>query len=174
MTLTVEDINEIERLLDVRQENYVRPGPFKELLKAYKELTRNPTPVVVGLVPVTTNAGVGVLCVRRGKNPGAGELALPGGYLEIETWQEGLCRELQEELSLQLDKSLFTLVDVRSGRNNTALVVFGLYSKRLLESELPVFEKNVEVTERVVLLTPQQLAFESHTSMVELFFKQLT
>ena len=43
----------------------------------------NPIPVAVCLLPVEG----GLLCVRRAIPPGAGKLALPGGFIDVhETW----------------------------------------------------------------------------------------
>lgn len=64
------------------------------------EVFENPIPVVVGLVPVRVDRHTGLLVLRRGIEPGRGKLALPGGFLEIESWQAGLSRELQEETGL--------------------------------------------------------------------------
>src|SRR3954462_11499316 len=60
----------------------------------------NPTPVAVCLLPV----GEGLLCVRRAIPPAVGQLALPGGYIDLaETWQQAAARELFEETGLRID-----------------------------------------------------------------------
>ena len=57
----------------------------------------NPSPVSVLLLPVDE----GLLCVRRDIEPGRGQLALPGGFMEVdETWQEAAVRELEEEAGI--------------------------------------------------------------------------
>src|SRR4051812_47493065 len=61
---------------------------------------QNPTPVVVGLIPVWSGDLIGLLLVRRAVEPRVGLLALPGGFLEIEPWRVGLAREVFEETGL--------------------------------------------------------------------------
>lgn len=59
---------------------------------------RNPIPVSVGLIPIQHPdlSKIGLLLVRRKIPPFAGELALPGGFVDWgESWQEGLSRELR-------------------------------------------------------------------------------
>src|SRR5205814_8192464 len=54
----------------------------------------NPIPVAVCLLPVDG----GLLVIRRAIPPKVGELALPGGYVDLsETWQQAAARELEEE-----------------------------------------------------------------------------
>src|SRR5688500_14088532 len=70
---------------------------------------QNPLPVAVMLAPVriaggTGPGGTGIVVVRRGIEPGYGELALPGGFMETgESWQEAAVRELREETAIVAD-----------------------------------------------------------------------
>ena len=48
-----------------------------------------------------------VLCVRRGKAYGGGQIALPGGFLEQNEFiRTGALRELKEETAISLEKSV--------------------------------------------------------------------
>ncbi len=131
----------------------------------------NPKPVVVLLVPVKMNIGDdGLLVIRRDNEPGRGELALPGGYLEVgETWQEGAARELLEETNQRVNPKSIRSAGVETSMGTGNLIVFGV-SERILENELKLFVPNSEVSEVVAITKPQQLAFPLHNDMVEKFF----
>jgi len=62
-----------------------------------------PYPPVLVTVDAVIRAGDNVLLIRRGRHPGRGLLALPGGFLEQrETVYQSALRELQEETGLRL------------------------------------------------------------------------
>ncbi len=64
----------------------------------------NTPTVVVGLV---TPDGKRLLVVRRKNEPGAGLMALPGGYhMRGEIWQEALAREVREETGVVVEVGL--------------------------------------------------------------------
>lgn len=126
---------------------------------------QNPVPVAVLLLPV----GAGLLVVRRGIEPGKGELALPGGYIDLgETWQEAAARELLEEAAVAIEPEQVVEFRVRSVRGGP-LLVFGL-GPRLQPDELPGFVPNPEVTERLVIEGPRELAFPLHTEAAAAYF----
>lgn len=67
---------------------------------------KNPTPVVVLLVPVAFGPGLSykLLAIRRNIEPKIGMLALPGGYVdEQENAETAAARELWEETGLVVD-----------------------------------------------------------------------
>src|SRR5512139_3580604 len=77
---------------------------------------RNPLPVALVMMPVIGPDGrTGLLMVRRGIEPQAGLLGLPGGFIEEgETWQAAAVRELVEETGLVADVAEVELADVLS------------------------------------------------------------
>lgn len=126
---------------------------------------RNPLPVGVLLVPIDS----GLLLIRRGIEPNKGEVALPGGYLDCdETWQQGCARELREETQIEIDPDTITLANVISSPSNS-LLIFGITPPQSMEL-VKSFVPNEEVTEMMVLNTPIDLAFASHTKMMQWFF----
>jgi len=67
--------------------------------KDYREMWKNsPFPVIITCVDAVVIQSGKVLLVERGKLPGKGLLALPGGHVEQkETFKEAVIRELKEE-----------------------------------------------------------------------------
>jgi ADP-ribose pyrophosphatase YjhB (NUDIX family) len=124
--------------------------------------------VAVTLLPVDG----GLLCVRRTIPPGLGELALPGGFLEVgETWQEGCARELREETGIFINPDEVRLFRAYSAAQAGLLLVFGLAERRC-GAELPEFLANEEVSEMLVLHHVQELAFPLHTRVLREFFAE--
>jgi ADP-ribose pyrophosphatase YjhB (NUDIX family) len=126
----------------------------------------NPLPVAVVLLPVDE----GLLLVRRAIPP-VGELALPGGYINLgETWQEGAARELFEETGIRIEASEIRDFQTRSAPPpQSFLVVFGLAQPRHA-AELPPFAPNDEVSELVIARAPIPLAFNLHTDAMAAWF----
>jgi ADP-ribose pyrophosphatase YjhB (NUDIX family) len=117
---------------------------------------RNPLPVAVALVPVAT----GILTVRRSIPPKIGELALPGGFMEIgEQWQDAVARELFEETGIRSDSTQISFFSALSSPGGH-LLIFGRCQAL---TELPHFRANQEVSELVVVDQPIELAFPLHT-----------
>ncbi len=126
---------------------------------------QNPLPVAVLLLPVDN----GLLVIRRAIQPRQGQLALPGGYIELgESWQAAAARELHEEAGITLDPHTVQEFRVHSAPDGTVLI-FGL-AQNLSAANLPTFIPTSEASERVILTEPAELAFSLHTEIVEAFF----
>lgn len=126
----------------------------------------NPLPVAVALVPVDG----GLLTVRRGIEPRKGQIALPGGFIEVgEDWRAACAREVFEESQVVIDPATITDHCVLSAPDGTVLI-FGLAAP-LTAADLPAFVPNAEVTERgVVHDLAEPLAFPLHTEAARRYF----
>ena len=141
--------------------------PWPRRCAACGETTyRNPTPVAVAVQPI----GTGLLVVRRAIPPARGELALPGGYIDVgETWQAAAVRELFEETGLRADPSAVRLFDTLSAPDGT-LLVFGLLPALAPQDGPPPSERNDESFGWEVLAGPTELGFSLHTEVADRFF----
>lgn len=125
----------------------------------------NPLPVAVLLLPVDG----ALVTVRRGIEPRKGQLALPGGFINLgESWQEAAARELFEETQIRVDPGRIRDFRVLSAPDGTVLV-FG-EAEPLRAGDLPPFEPTEETAERVLLREPAPLGFPLHTRVVEEWF----
>ena len=127
----------------------------------------NPLPVAVTLVPV----GAGVLLVRRAVPPRAGQLALPGGFIDLgESWQEAGAREVLEESGVDVDPAGIRLYAVHSAPDGTVLI-FG-QARPLALADLPAFVPTAEASQRLVVDRPVELAFPLHTQVLAAYLHQ--
>ncbi|MFI5533952.1 NUDIX domain-containing protein [Kitasatospora sp. NPDC051853] len=133
---------------------------------------RNPLPVAVALQPVEQPDGTrALLVIRRTIEPGYGELALPGGYIDYgENWQTGAVRELREEAGLEVDPAHVRLADTGSDERGAFLMLFALFPPRPLDT-LPPSVPTDETDGWHLLTTPTRLAFPLHTQVAEAWFK---
>lgn len=126
----------------------------------------NPLPVAVAVLPV----GDGLLAVRRAIPPALGELALPGGFIDLgESWQEAVVRELWEETGVRAGPGEVTLFDTLSAPSGFTLLVFGLLPPRDL-ADLPASVANDESAGWEVIAAGTPLAFSTHTAVAERWF----
>ena len=132
---------------------------------------KNPTPVAVALVPVdSSDAGPGLLAIRRAIEPGHGKLALPGGYIDFgETWQAAVAREVREETDLIVDPDRVELFAVHSPPGGQVVLIFGQTAAVALD-DLPAFQATTETSERTVVRAPTEMAFPLHSLVVEDYF----
>ena len=139
---------------------------------------------------VTTDAVViclgHVLVIKRGRHPGKGQYALPGGFLEqMETIQYGCIRELKEETKIDVSKGILEnsihaqnvfdhpLRDPR-GRTITHAFLFDLNLK-----ELPSVEAADDASEVMwmplqdVLMEKEDQFFNDHAQIIRYFVNRL-
>ena len=131
-----------------------------------KTTWRDPIPVSLALVPV---GKTGLLMIRRGIPPALGELALPGGHVDLyETWSEAASRELKEETGVEIPAAKFSLYECVASPTGF-LLFFGMSKIRLVEP--PLFFPNREVQELVVIRKAEILAFPAQTAIVAKYFQ---
>lgn len=130
----------------------------------------NPRPVVLGLIPTTTD---GLIIVQRGIEPAHGEWALPGGYLDFgETWQEGVVREVFEETDIPFPISSVHHYWTESIPSGKQILIFATLPK-VPDSLIEDFIQNDEVLALDIMHEPRELAFLLHTVAVRRYLRQL-
>jgi ADP-ribose pyrophosphatase YjhB (NUDIX family) len=139
------------------------------------EVWSNPVPVSVVLVPVESEAGTGLLVVRRGIEPGKGKLALPGGFAEDhETWQAAGARELKEEAQVEIDpRGIECLWFASTEPRPNRVLLFGVAAP-VRAADLTPFRAHSEISERGAVFGPAGLAdvfaFPLHRQAAEKWF----
>lgn len=135
---------------------------------------RNPVPVVVCLVPVTTQlagaSSVRLLGIIRGVPPALGEIALPGGYVdELEDLKVAASRELQEETGLGLAPADWLLHTARTSPRNR-LQIFVVHRHALDERALEACQVDgVEVRGIVLIDTATRLGLPLHQEVARFY-----
>jgi ADP-ribose pyrophosphatase YjhB (NUDIX family) len=151
------------------------PWP-KACLSCRRATYRNPIPVAVLLLPVLPDGSgdAGLLVIRRGIEPARGRLALPGGYVDFgEDWRVAAARELQEEAGIEVvDPSRqVRMLDALSNPTGDRVLLFGV-APAVRASSLPPFSTTNETSERLVIQSPQEMAFSTHTEIVSRYFAE--
>lgn len=128
----------------------------------------NPIPVAVCMVPCET----GLLGVRRAIAPKIGEMALPGGFVDMETPEQACSRELLEETGVALDASVWRYVSSYLTPTGNILLFF---AADIAPITLPPFpppqmpEVRNETAGIEIIGCGDRLAFPSHEAAVSAF-----
>jgi 8-oxo-dGTP pyrophosphatase MutT (NUDIX family) len=133
----------------------------------------NPIPVAVALVPVIKDKITYLLGVVRNIEPKKGEIALPGGFQEIETIEEALKREVFEEcnLSVEIDKTKSPIVSSTEPVPNRVLIF--IPCKALDYNSINWNFTNDETQKLCLIDTSTSLAFPLHQKASRSFLENL-
>lgn len=94
----LEDFKKSEKFLKLK-------AYFDSVQKSKNDWNGAPFPVIFNTVDAVVLKSGHVLCVRRGKAYGGGQIALPGGFLDNhERIKVGVVRELKEETAIKISK----------------------------------------------------------------------
>jgi ADP-ribose pyrophosphatase YjhB (NUDIX family) len=159
----------------------------RKCFKCYEDTYNSPLPVVIVLIPIIQECALGdgniavqygTLIQKRNIEPGKGEWALTGGFIDSnETWKHAAKREVYEELGLKATEDDFKLWDITSNTEGSKILIFCCYNKVLDQDMIKElnFVPNDEVAELDImwLHTNNKLAFESHTRYANEYVKCL-
>lgn len=132
----------------------------------------NSIPVAVAIIPVLAQDKIQILAVRRNISPNKGELALPGGFQEVENIIECLKREVQEECKIivEIDNNYNQLVLSSHPIPNRTLIFF--VCKMIEMSKIDFTIQNEETTELCLIEEHTSLAFPLHEQAVKWFIDE--
>lgn len=130
---------------------------------------KNPTPVVVMIVPVRLTEQIGTgwgwLIEQRNIEPEKGGWAMPSGYVEFgETWQQAAVRELREEVGLATNPEDFEIFDIVNSTYGNMLIF--CRHKGVNEEDI-LFVPNEEVSAIKIEHAPKALCFPTHNQILE-------
>ena len=150
------------------------PDGHKRCGQCGLDIFENPIPVVVALVPVRDQDRIGLLVLRRGIEPGRGKLALPGGFLEMEAWQSGLSRELEEETRLVLGPDVWSPFGFASSEPRPNRLLAFATCPAIPAADIPAFTPSDETEALGLVFNPDQLdaliAFPLHHAQIRAWF----
>lgn len=127
----------------------------------------NPVPVAVALLPLKTSDGrFALLGIVRARDPGAGGLAMPGGFVdEMESIEAACAREVYEETSLETNAGDWQIVCSRITPQNRVLL-FCRFKHELDEQRLAELPLCDEIAGFCRLDGGQQLVFATHQEVL--------
>lgn len=130
---------------------------------------KNPLPVAVGLVPCEE----GLLGVIRGIPPKVGEIALPGGYQDMETPEQACSRELREETGVELSPSVWSYLGSFMTPSGQSLMFFEARVDPIERPSMPSpIPEGFESQGFQIIKPGDPLAFPAHEQAVRQWFER--
>jgi len=110
----------------------------------------------------------GILLVKRKYEPGAGSLTLPGGYIEkYETWQEGSCREINEELNLKIKPHNLSLFGIETSPISGNLIIFSICNEIIDVNQITLSEELLDFEIFQSSVDKLNLTFKTHEKAIK-------
>jgi 8-oxo-dGTP pyrophosphatase MutT (NUDIX family) len=134
----------------------------------------NPIPVAVALIPVIKDNKTYLLGVRRNINPKKGEIALPGGFQEIETINEAIIREVHEECGIKITVDESKSPQVYSSEPTPNRLLVFIQAHPIQYNDIDWNFKNEETQELVLISRKLNLAFPLHTKAMINYFSKIS
>ena len=158
---------------------------FKYIQDYKKSWENTPYPVTFVTADALVVCSGHVLVIRRRVNPGAGLLAIPGGFLRPnERFQDGALRELKEETGIRVDKIVLenNIVDSHvfdhPHRSLRGRVVTNAFCIKLKDGDLPEVKGNDDA-ERAIwmplmdIMAKESEFFEDHAHIISYFLNRI-
>ncbi len=132
-------------------------------------------PVGVALVQVKAEHRSGILVIRRAIRPSQGQWALIGGFANPgETAIAAAAREVKEEIGLTLTVEDLGYWGEAPATDGDRLLLFYL-SRPMSPNELSDYRLDpAEVDDLRVAYAPEELAFSTHTDMLQAYFASIS
>lgn len=152
---------------------------FRALTGGTLSAYANPRPVVVALVPVSTDQGLRLLGVRRTIAPRAGTIVLPGGFMEEgEEVEAAVAREVREETCLDTAPGAYVQFGRACATERGELLLFMRHQATLSRDEVQSLQGRLqaegdgEASELVLIAPDTELGFPLHQAAATGFFRQ--
>lgn len=135
------------------------------------------TPSVVVLALYKNNPRE-IITILRATEPGAGLYALPGGYqMRGEKWQEAGCREVAEELGIDIDPKDVKLITIISDSYNNNVIFGAVHVPEITNEDITINSEVLSagfMDKKDIELSNGLWAFPTHALIADFMIREST